>query len=193
MDDYTRSMRRVFEALKFAAEKHRNQRRKDREASPYINHPIDICHYLCGCCEPPDPDLLVAAALHDTVEDTNTTLQELAERFGDEIERLVEEVTDDKTKPKEVRKELQIRTARNKSPKAKLIKLADKISNVTDIIRSPPHGWSSERKLEYLEWTEKVVRELEGTNECLESLYFARLKEARNRLGRTAGEDKNHL
>jgi guanosine-3',5'-bis(diphosphate) 3'-pyrophosphohydrolase len=182
MDDCKRQIRGLFEALKFAAEKHRNQRRKDRDASPYINHPIDICNTLCGCCRDLEPEVIVAAVLHDTIEDTNTTADEIRTLFGDKIVKLVLEVTDDKTLPKEVRKDLQVKTARHKSKGAKHIRIADKISNVTDIINSPPAGWSRERKLEYLDWTEKVIDELAGTNECLERLYRERLAEARRKV-----------
>jgi guanosine-3',5'-bis(diphosphate) 3'-pyrophosphohydrolase len=178
MDDCKRQVGELFKALKFAAEKHRNQRRKDREASPYINHPIDICNTLCGCGCDLDPKVLVAAVLHDTIEDTDTTPEEIRAFFGEGVLGLVLEVTDDKNLPKAVRKELQVKTARHKSTGAKHIRIADKISNVTDIINSPPTGWSAERKLEYLRWTEKVVGELEGTNECLERLYRERLAEA---------------
>jgi guanosine-3',5'-bis(diphosphate) 3'-pyrophosphohydrolase len=179
VDDCKRQIKELFNALKFAAEKHRNQRRKDRDASPYINHPIDICHTLCGCCEALEPEVIVAAVLHDTIEDTNTTPEEIRTLFGEKILKLVLEVTDDKTLPKDARRDLQVKTARFKSEGAKHIRIADKISNVTDIINSPPAGWSRERKLEYLEWTERVIDELEGTNECLERLYRERLAEAK--------------
>jgi GTP diphosphokinase / guanosine-3',5'-bis(diphosphate) 3'-diphosphatase len=178
MDDCKQHIRELFKALKFAAEKHKNQRRKDREASPYINHPIDICNTLCGCGCDLDPKVLVAAVLHDTIEDTNTTPEEIGGLFGEDVLGLVLEVTDDKNLPKAARKDLQVKTARHKSTGAKHIRIADKISNVTDIIKSPPAGWNAERKLEYLRWTEKVIDELVGTNECLERLYRERLAEA---------------
>jgi guanosine-3',5'-bis(diphosphate) 3'-pyrophosphohydrolase len=182
MDDCKRQIRVLFAALKFAAEKHRNQRRKDRDASPYINHPIDICHTLCGCCDALDPDVLVAAILHDTIEDTDTTPEEIRTLFGERVLKLVLEVTDDKTLPKEARKDLQVKTARFKSGGARQIRIADKISNVTDIINTPPAGWSRERKIEYLKWTEMVIDELKGTNECLERLYWERLAEAKRKV-----------
>jgi guanosine-3',5'-bis(diphosphate) 3'-pyrophosphohydrolase len=179
MDDCGRRIRELLKALNFAAGKHRNQRRKDRDASPYINHPIAICDTLCGCCDSLEPEVLVAAVLHDTIEDTDATPDEIRTLFGEKVLLLVLEVTDDKTLPKETRKDLQVKTARSKSRGAKHIRIADKISNVTDIMNTPPAGWSRERKLEYLDWTEKVVGELEGTNECLERLYRERLAEAR--------------
>ncbi len=158
-------------ALKFAARKHRDQRRKDREASPYINHPIDLANILLNEAGVTQLEVLTAAILHDTVEDTETTEQELVEKFGKEIADIVMEVTDDKNLPKEERKLLQIEHAAGISQEAKLVKLADKISNIRDIAISPPEGWSLQRRQEYFEWAKRVIDQLRGTNEKLENLF----------------------
>jgi GTP diphosphokinase / guanosine-3',5'-bis(diphosphate) 3'-diphosphatase len=151
------STARLLMALAFAAEKHRHQRRKDAAASPYINHPIAVANVLAieGCVT--DEAILLAACLHDTVEDTQTTFEELEETFGTEVSHLVRDVTDDKSLEKALRKQLQIEHAAKSSDKVKQIKIADKICNVRDIINCPPHDWSSQRRTEYMDWAQKVV------------------------------------
>lgn len=161
----------ILKALRFSADKHSEQRRKDAKASPYINHPIQVAETLWRVGEVRDVTLLVAAILHDTIEDTATTPQEIKENFGEDVLALVLEVTDDKSLPKQVRKQLQVEHAPHKSRSAKLLKLADKISNVSDILQSPPEDWSLQRKREYLLWTEKVAAGLRGVNTNLEGHY----------------------
>src|SRR5262245_42128152 len=156
-------METVLQAAAFAAEKHRNQRRKDEEASPYINHPIQLAYILVQA-NVEDHIVLAAALLHDTIEDTNTTLEELQIVFGHEIAGIVAECTDDKSLSKQARKQAQIDHAARISPRAKLVKLADKIANVNDLNDSPPAGWSLERKREYFDWALKVVDQIRGTN-----------------------------
>jgi (p)ppGpp synthase/HD superfamily hydrolase len=170
-------------ALHFAAGRHRDQRRKDREESPYINHPIQVAELIARVGAVADLATLQAAMLHDTVEDTETSFQELEEIFGAEVAGLVKEVTDDKGLRKETRKRLQIEHAPNLSFKAKHIKIADKISNILSVTHSPPKGWSMERRLEYLEWSEGVVDGCRGTNEGLEAHYDQTLLECRRVLG----------
>lgn len=147
----------VLRAALFAAEKHKNQRRKDADASPYINHPIALANVLATEGGVTDTDVLCAALLHDTIEDTETTADELRENFGDAVTDIVLEVTDDKSLPKAERKRLQIEYAAHASPQAKLVKLADKICNLRDILASPPADWSVARKQEYFDWSVKVV------------------------------------
>lgn len=175
----------ILAALKFAAGKHRNQRRKDKEHSPYINHPIEVAECLWRVGKVRELPVLMAAVLHDTVEDTDTTFEELESNFGREVAELVKEVTDDKSLPKATRKKLQIEHAPHISSGAKAIKLGDKISNVVDIGRSPPSDWSMQRLIEYLDWTQKVVDGLRGVNPSLEERYDEALKEARERLAAT--------
>ena len=161
----------ILRAAQFAAWKHRNQRRKDAAASPYINHPLDLAYVLWKEGNVRDPVVLAAALLHDTLEDTETTPEELRGEFGPEVARIVEEVTDTKWLRKRTRKQLQISRASRSSIAAKLVKLADKICNVRDIIASPPADWTEERKREYFEWAKKVVDQLRGTNARLERRF----------------------
>ncbi|MCB0194914.1 MAG: bifunctional (p)ppGpp synthetase/guanosine-3',5'-bis(diphosphate) 3'-pyrophosphohydrolase [Anaerolineae bacterium] len=172
----------IIEATRFAAEKHANQRRRNKEASPYINHPITVAEILWQIGHVRDISVLVAAILHDTIEDTETTPEEIEQLFGPKVLSLVQEVSDDKSKPKMERKRLQIENAPHKSPGAKLIKLGDKISNIHDITDSPPASWSLQRKLDYLDWTEKVIAGVRGTNAALEAHYDQLLNEARAEL-----------
>lgn len=161
----------LLSAIHFSAGKHRDQRRKDQALSPYINHPIQVAHTLWQTGGVHDPITLAAAVLHDTLEDTATSAEELTALFGAEVLAVVQEVTDDKSLPKQERKRLQIEHAPHISAQAKLIKLADKICNLADVIASPPSNWSLERRQEYLLWTERVVSGLRGTNAALEETY----------------------
>jgi guanosine-3',5'-bis(diphosphate) 3'-pyrophosphohydrolase len=162
---------RLLDAISFAAERHRNQRRKDREASPYINHPIALATVLANDGRVADVEVLQAAVLHDTIEDTETTFDELVVRFGARVAGIVAEVTDDKNLPRDVRKRLQIEDAPNKTPQAALVKLADKICNLRDIASAPPAGWSLERRREYFEWARRVVDGLPKVNDKLLDLF----------------------
>ncbi len=161
----------LLSALEFAARKHSGQRRKDPEATPYINHPIIVAELLTRVACVEDLATLQAALLHDTIEDTKTTTEELDSLFGREIRQLVLEVTDDKSLPQPERKRLQIAHASHLSPRGRLIKLADKIANITDITATAPVLWSTQRKSEYLDWAEQVVNQLRGANAALETLF----------------------
>ena len=173
----------LLSALQFAAEKHRDQRRKGANAAPYINHLIQVAEILWTVGNVRDVTLLVASILHDTLEDTDATPEEIRAQFGEEVLALVFEVTDDRSLTQKERKQLQVETAPHKSPKAKLLKIADKISNVQDIIASPPGDWSLKRKQEYLLWTERVVAGLRGENENLERYYDVLLSKGKQSLG----------
>ena len=157
----------LLKAISFAAEKHRQQTRKDGMGTPYINHPVSVALTLADAGEH-ELHLLVAAVLHDTIEDTDTSEAEIREQFGEQVLAIVLEVTDDKSLPKEERKRLQVIKASQKSSAAKKLKLADKICNVHDIIYRPPHNWTVHRKLEYLTWAEQVLEGLHGANAVLE-------------------------
>jgi guanosine-3',5'-bis(diphosphate) 3'-pyrophosphohydrolase len=161
----------LLAAFRFSADKHRNQRRKDAAKSPYINHPIEVTEMLWFVGGFRELPILIAATLHDTIEDTATLPEEINSHFGAEVLRLVLEVTDDKTLPKLERKRLQIETAPHKTQQAKCIKLADIICNVRDMNQSPPSDWAVERIQDYLLWTEKVVAGLRGANPGLEKCY----------------------
>jgi len=164
-------MNRLLSALAFAAHKHRDQRRKDAVASPYINHPIALANVLANEGDVDDERVLIAAVLHDTVEDTETSEQELIREFGQEIASIVLEVTDDQLLPTAERKRLQVEHAGTISRQAKLVKLADKICNLRDIASSPPAGWSVERKREYFDWAKSVIDGLRGAHPLLEDIF----------------------
>ena len=163
----------LLKALAFAAHKHRDQRRKDAQASPYINHPIALADLLVNEGGVTDVEVLCAALLHDTVEDTATTPQELAEAFGSRVAGIVAEVTDDKKLPKAERKRLQIEHAAGLSPEAKLVKLSDKICNLRDVAHRPPAHWDLARRREYFEWAKKVVDGVRGAHPRLEAAFDA--------------------
>jgi GTP diphosphokinase / guanosine-3',5'-bis(diphosphate) 3'-diphosphatase len=152
----------LLKALAFAAHKHRDQRRKDPAASPYINHPIALADVLVNEGGVTDVEVLCAALLHDTVEDTDTTHEELANAFGSRVARIVAEVTDDQALPKAERKRLQVERAAHLSPEAKLVKLADKICNLRDVAERPPASWDLARRREYFDWAKRVVDGLRG-------------------------------
>ncbi|XP_014264849.2 guanosine-3',5'-bis(diphosphate) 3'-pyrophosphohydrolase MESH1 [Maylandia zebra] len=167
----------LLETVQFAAEKHRNQRRKDPEGTPYINHPIGVARILSHEGGVTDIEVLQAALLHDTVEDTDTTPAELEAKFGVTVARIVQEVTDDKSLPKQERKRLQVEHAPHCSQQAKLVKLADKLYNLRDLNRCTPVGWTAERVQEYFLWAFEVVNCLKGTNLALEKKLEELFKE----------------
>ena len=152
--------KRLLDAAAFAARNHSGQKRKGKDGEPYINHPLEVANLLISVGAVDDINILTAALLHDTVEDTATTQSEL-----------VMEVTDDKLLPKHQRKRLQVEHAPHLSPGAKLVKLADKISNITDILERPPSDWDDQRRREYVEWGISVVAGLRGINPALEEHF----------------------
>jgi GTP diphosphokinase / guanosine-3',5'-bis(diphosphate) 3'-diphosphatase len=161
----------ILDALQFAAHKHRDQRRKDVEASPYINHPIALANVLWREGGVHDPLVIRAALLHDTIEDTATTEEELRAAFGESVARVVMEVTDDRTLERAERKRLQVEHAPHLSREAKLVKLADKISNLRDVASSPPPQWTLQRQQEYFDWAKQVVDGLRGVHPTLERIF----------------------
>lgn len=180
--DITLAIPALMEATMFAADKHRGQKRKDAQGTPYINHPIIVVNLMAGVGGITDIEALQAGMLHDTVEDTDTSLEEIETRFGYAVRSLVMEVTDDKSLEKQERKRIQIEKAPRLSPRAKVIKLADKTANLTDIIVSPPAHWSLERRQQYLAWSNRVIAGCRGHNTRLEEIYDARVMEAHARL-----------
>ena len=161
----------LIKALSFAAYKHRNQSRKGAKPIPYINHPIAVADLLVRTGSVGDPETIAAALLHDTVEDTGTSLAELETEFGPVISQLVAELSDDKSLPKEERKRRQVEHAPSLSDRARSIKLCDKISNLRDVVVDPPKGWSLERKQKYFDWAKEVVDKIRGTNAELERAF----------------------
>ncbi len=173
---------RLLEASDFAAKKHKGQTRKGANAEPYINHPLEVATILAVVGNVDDHEILIAAILHDTIEDTETSEAEITECFGEAVCGLVVEVTDDKTLTKAERKKLQIIHAPHLSEGAKQIKIADKISNIEDIIENPPEHWSVVRRVEYIEWCEKVILGVRGANPELEVRFDEATQKARRRL-----------
>jgi guanosine-3',5'-bis(diphosphate) 3'-pyrophosphohydrolase len=169
----------ILKAAKFACDKHSDQRRKDAALSPYINHPIDVAHMLYEIAAVEDPEIISAALLHDILEDTDTAAEELESIFGQRVLSIVQEVTDDKSLPKDVRKRLQIEHAAKLSDAAVLIKMADKISNVRDIIYSPPSNWDLDRRKGYLDWAEKVVGNCRHLNGALKERFDSLIEKGR--------------
>ncbi len=173
----------ILSAASFAAEKHRDQKRKGSPGYPYINHPLEVANLLANVGEVDDVDVIVAAILHDTVEDCGVSYDEIEGQFGRKVADLVSEVTDDKSLPKVERKRLQIEHAPHLSHGAKQVKLADKISNVRDITENPPADWPLERRRQYVEWGVSVVAGLRGANADLEKLFDETAERARQQIG----------
>jgi guanosine-3',5'-bis(diphosphate) 3'-pyrophosphohydrolase len=182
---------RLLRAFAFAAEKHRNHRRKDVNASPYINHLISAARILAEEGQVTDMDLIVAAILHDTIEDTETTYAELEAQFGTLVAEIVREVTDDTTLRKAARKQLQEQRAPNASSRAKQLMIADKISNILDIIHHPPSGWSLERRQEYIVWAGRVVAGCRDVNWRLDHAYDQTVSHALRHLETPAGRNSD--
>lgn len=172
----------MLRAAEFAAEKHRDQRRKGVDASPYINHPLAVAALLATGGGVTDVELLTAALLHDTVEDTDTSHDEITELFGKEVSELVGEVTDKKSLPKQRRKQLQIESAPCKSDRAKQLKIADKTCNIRDIDANSPADWDADDKRRYLNWAARVVNGCRGVNTMLDQLFDEAITEANDRL-----------
>lgn len=181
--DFTEPTGLLLKAVHFAADRHRSQRRKDAARSPYVDHPIEVAQLLWEVGGVRATSVIVAALLHDTIEDTRTSPEEIRGLFGPEVLSLVLELTDDKSLDKVERKRLQIVNAPQKSAAAKLIALADKCCNVRELLHSPPPDWSVQRRREYVLWTEAVVAGLRGASPALEAYYDRELSEGRVSLG----------
>lgn len=170
----------ILRAAAYAADKHRDQRRKGAIGRPYIGHPLEVAALLANVGRVVDDNILVAALLHDVVEDTDTTRDDIAKTFGLSVADLVMEVTDDKTLPRQQRKDLQVQHAPTYSHGAKLIKIADKISNVREIAEDPPEKWKKKRRREYFEWAATVIDGMGDVNSELEELFQQTLERARS-------------
>ncbi len=158
----------LLHSIDFACKKHRDQRRKNKIAAPYINHPVGVAHILWTEGGVRDIDVLQAAVLHDTVEDTDTTHEELVKEFCQRVAGIVEDVTDDKSMPKDKRKRHQVEHAKHISQEAKVVKLADKLYNLRDLRDCPPSGWDVKRIQGYFVWCQAVVKSVSGANYLLE-------------------------
>ncbi|XP_033326814.1 metazoan SpoT homolog-1 [Megalopta genalis] len=177
----------IMKCVNFAAIKHKDQRRKDPAETPYINHPIGVANILIEEGNIYDPAVILAALLHDTVEDTDVTFDLLEAQFGKEVSDIVKEVTDDKSLSKAERKRLQIENAPKRSYKAKLVTLADKLHNLRDLEKTVPKGWTQERVKEYYKWAKAVIDGCRKTNFKLEReldlIYAKRIAKEREICG----------
>lgn len=157
---------RVLRATEYAATKHAGQRRKNKAAEPYVNHVIEVANLLTQVGVT-DPNVLCAALLHDVVEDCGVTLHEVVRHFGYEVMDLVCACSDDKTLPKVERKKLQIEHAKMAREGARLIKMADKLSNLSQLAEDPPVDWSPAVVRGYALWSMAVVNAMPYTNALL--------------------------
>ena len=169
---------KIMKAVDAAARWHTHQRRKGVAQEPYVNHLIEVASLVTQATEGRELDVVIAALLHDAVEDQDATFEQIAREYGQKVAAIVKEVTDDKSLPKAERKRLQVESAGHKSREAKLIKLADKTSNLRAITNSPPPDWSAERRLEYVTWARDVVRQVRGVSVWLEQKFDEAANEA---------------
>jgi len=180
--DSTNPAASLLSAARFAAQKHCTQRRKGSDQAPYVNHVLGVAALLADVGDVTNLTLLTAALLHDTIEDTHTTREELAAMFGPDVLALVLEVTDDKELPAAERKRVQEEHAAHLSPEAKQLKIADKASNIGEITPTEPPDWTPRRRIEYLDWAERVVAKCRGHNPALEEHFDRVLAERRHLL-----------
>jgi guanosine-3',5'-bis(diphosphate) 3'-pyrophosphohydrolase len=183
MENKSKGIALVIQAAHFAADKHRDQRRKGVRNTPYINHPLEVAERLNRVAGIEDPTVLAAAILHDTIEDTETTQAELERVFGKTIAELVVELSDPVGLTWQARKRHEIDHAQHLSPTAKMIKLADKTCNVADTVTNPPGEWTLSRRRDYLEFAELVAAGCKGVNRALEEDFVRVLAHARERIG----------
>jgi guanosine-3',5'-bis(diphosphate) 3'-pyrophosphohydrolase len=173
---------KILDAAVFAADKHQNHVRKNEQHSPYITHPLLVAKAIYQIGDVKDNGVLVAAILHDTIEDTPTTKDEIADRFGKDILEIVLEVTDNKSLDRLTRKRLQVSHAPELSYQARVVKIADKLINCEDILYSPPVDWPLKRRQEYIQWGADVVQKIRGTNTPLEEAFDQVLRRAEQAL-----------
>lgn len=172
----------LMSAIVFSARKHKNQRRKGSGNIPYVNHPLEVANLIAQTVGATNIALLAAAVLHDTLEDTRTTPDEIDQQFGKEVMVLVLEVSDDMSQPKFIRKSKQIETAGSLSDEAKIIRIADKTCNILDMLKTKYH-WGNSQKREYMRWAKDVVKNCEGVNKKLEGEFENALYCAQEILG----------
>jgi|SRR6516165_8934400 (p)ppGpp synthase/HD superfamily hydrolase len=168
----------VLKAADAAARWHVHQRRKGAAEEPYINHLLEVATLVAEATHGEDPELVIAALLHDAIEDQEVPRAVIAQAFGAGVAEIVEEVTDDKRLPKQERKRLQVENAPRKSRRAKILKLADKTSNLRALAASPPPNWSVKRRLDYVKWARDVAKGLTGVSAWLEGEFERAAKEA---------------
>lgn len=167
----TTGVTELTRALTFAAEAHANQRRKGAAQEPYLNHLVEVMDLVAQATGGNDTELLIAALLHDVVEDTAVTGDQLAQTFGERVARIVDENSDDMSLPKDERRRQRISGMAKKSADARMVKTADVISNLRAMATSPPAGWTADRKLGYLEGCRQLIDAGRGANPSLEAVF----------------------
>ena len=175
-------LRLVSEAAELAARRHNGMARKGRGSEPYINHLAEVANLLSAATDGADAELVAAGWLHDAIEDTETTREELAQKFSERIASLVVECTDDMSLPKAERRRLQVVNAPHKSPGAKLIKIADKVSNIRARILPEPTAEERGDLVDYTNWAEQVVAGCRGGNAWLDNTFVETVAQARSSL-----------
>ena len=181
---------RITRAYALAAARHVTQKRKGEARAPYINHLCEVAELVAEATDGADENLIIAAILHDTIEDTETTYGEILTLFGHDVADLVQEVTDDTSLPSRERKRRQIENAPNHSTRAKILKLCDKTSNIRAIATSPPAEWSEQRRLDYLDWARSVIDGLRGVHADCEARFDEALAEAERIYRGRTGKDQ---
>jgi guanosine-3',5'-bis(diphosphate) 3'-pyrophosphohydrolase len=174
------AVRLVSEAAELAAHRHAGMARKGRGNEPYFNHLAEVANLLAFATDGADAELVATGWLHDTIEDADITREELAKKFGERVAALVVEVTDNMSLPKDQRRQKQIEDAPHKSPAAKLIKIADKISNIRARIVREPSKEERDDLADYVAWAEKVVAGCRGINAALDAKFDETIKAAKS-------------
>ncbi|APG15512.1 guanosine-3',5'-bis(diphosphate) 3'-pyrophosphohydrolase [Bradyrhizobium elkanii] len=173
------AVRLISEAAELAARRHNGMARKGRGNEPYINHLAEVANLLAIATDGADAELVAAGWLHDAIEDTETTREELARKFSDRVASLVVECTDDMSLPKSERRRRQIVDTPKKSAGATLIKIADKISNIGARIHSDPSAEERDDLADYTGWAEQVVAGCRGGNSWLDARFDDAVRAAR--------------
>jgi len=176
----------LFNALSYASQMHQNQRRKGSD-TPYVNHLIDVARLLAEYHMGDDLVLMQAALLHDVVEDTEADMRDVEVIFGQDVASVVAEVTDDKSLPKHLRKQLVVENCAHWTWRAKVLKLADLISNVNDVIHRPPTSWDLERQSNYFGWAAQVAQMMAGAHPELEYRLLGLIETGQHQLESKAG------
>ncbi|EFO18322.1 hypothetical protein LOAG_10172 [Loa loa] len=166
---FTDGISLIIEAVDLAARRHRQQRRKDAAQTPYVNHPIGVAYILTSEGQITDTTTIIAAILHDIVEHTKTTDEEIRKMFGDEIADIVKECTMVRSMKREARMKSELEKASKLSHKAKLVQLADKLNNIRDIERGTPLGWTKQHVTEYIIFAKDLLSKIRGIHGPLES------------------------
>jgi (p)ppGpp synthase/HD superfamily hydrolase len=165
---------KLFEALEYASKLHKDQRRKGNGGSPYVNHLIEVASLLSRVAEVTDHEVIIAAILHDVLEDTEAREGDIFDRFGGTVLAYVKHVTDDKLLSLEKRRIAQLKSIENSSSQIQLIKLADHCSNIASL----PPSWDRARLESYISWSHSIAVHCYSASEELAKVYKKRYDSA---------------